>query len=297
MSDAPTDPADTASDLAADLRALRLRAESPTLAKLQHDSGVSRSVLSSAFAGRQLPSARTIDRTVRALGEDSAPWIARRDAIARRTGESEEAVEIEDAADDEEVAVAYAAARPDRRISRGRAALLAGIAFVAGFAVAIGASWAVGASIVQQVRAAAAAAAQDAAEKALADSGSPQAQINVHTGVDPAMTPCVNDAEVATSDMRTNNTKLEIIWSNKCYAGWARVTRYDEKVSGNSVTATLYPETAPFGPDRQSDTVPNVQGVYTNLIVRPTPQTLLCAVGVITVDGGETIDLGEPLCI
>ena len=122
MSDVTPDPTDTASDLAADLRALRLRAESPTLAKLQHDSGVSRSVLSSAFAGRQLPSARTIDRTVRALGEDSTPWIARRDAIAKRTGESEDAA-------DETATLADAVTLSDAKISRRRARLLAGVAY------------------------------------------------------------------------------------------------------------------------------------------------------------------------
>ena len=288
MSDVTPDPTDTASDLAADLRALRLRAESPTLAKLQHDSGVSRSVLSSAFAGRQLPSARTIDRTVRALGEDSTPWIARRDAIAKRTGESEDAA-------DETATLADAVTLSDAKISRRRARLLAGVAFVAGFAVAIGASWIVGTSIVQQVRAAATEAAEAAAADAIIDAGNERAQITVHNGIDPALSPCVNDAEVATSEMRTNNTKLEIIWSNKCYAGWARITRYDEQVSGNSMTVAIYPETAAHGPDRQAATEPNVQSAYTTLLVRPTPQTRLCAVAVITL-GGESIDLGEPLC-
>ena len=288
MSSTASGPEDSASALAADLRTLRLRAESPTLAKLQHDSGVSRSVLSSAFAGRQLPSARTIDRTVRALGEDSAPWIARRDAIAERTGESGAAVDDEalDHTDTES---------SERRISKRRAALLAGVAFVAGFAVAIGASWIVGASIVQQVRAAATEAAEQAAAEAIGDAGNEHAQITVHNGVDPALSPCVNDAEVATSEMRTNNTKLEIIWSNKCYAGWARITRYDEKVSGNSMTVSIYPETAAQGPDRQVAEEPNVQSAYTTLVVRPTPETRLCAVGVITIEG-ESIDLGDPLC-
>lgn len=282
MSDETLDPADSADALAADLRALRLRAESPTLAKLQHDSGVSRSVLSSAFAGRQLPSARTIDRTVRALGDDPAPWVARRDAIARSTGVDVDAIDEESTAPE---------TREARTVSRGRAALLAGVAFVAGFAVAIAASWAVGASIVQQVQAAAA----DAAQKAIEDAGNPRAQITVLNGVDPGLSPCVNDAKVVTSEMRTNNTKLEIIWSNKCYAGWGRVTRYDDKVSGNSITVSIYPETAAQGPDRQTATEPNVQGAYTTLVVRPTPETRLCAVGAITVDG-ESIDLGEPLC-
>ena len=67
------------------------------------------------------------------------------------------------------------------------------------------------------------------------------------------------------------------------------------KFSGNSMTVSIYPETAAQGPDRQTATEPNVQSAYTTLVVRPTPQTRLCAVGAITLNG-KSIDLGEPLC-
>jgi len=176
---------------------------------------------------------------------------------------------------------------------RRTAGLLMAAAFAIGILVASGVSWFVSTAAVSQARADGAAAARHE----LTDSSvTPRAQINVHNGVDPAMTPCVNDAEVATSSSRAHNTLIEIIWSNKCYAGWARITRYDEKFSGNSMTVAIYPETSAQGPDRQTATEPNVQSAYTTLVVRPTPQTRLCAVGVITLDG-ESIDLGAPLCI
>jgi len=171
--------------------------------------------------------------------------------------------------------------------------MVAAAAFACGLIVSGGISWAVTSTVVEQAKFTAAQAVRDELANA---STNPRAQINVHNGVDPAMTECVNDAEVATSSPRTNDTLLEIIWSNKCYAGWARVTRYDEQISGNSVTVAIYPETAAQGPDRQAATEPNVQGAYTTLVVRPTPQTRLCTVGAITVDG-TSIDLGEPLCI
>lgn len=279
---------DSITGYAMSLRALRLQADSPTLSRLQHDTGVSKSVLSSAFAGRQLPSARTVDRLVKALGaDDPGAWVTRRDVLAASIGGS-----AYGDPDENHSSTPQRKREPGRAVTRGRAVLFAGVAFVTGFALAISLSWLIGTSIVQQVRA----AATEAAQRAVQDASSPRAQINVHNGADPAMTPCVNDAEVATSADRTNNTRLEIIWSNKCYAGWARVTRYDEKISGNSVTVSIYPQTAPQGPDRQTATEPNVQGAYTNLIVRPTPQTRLCSVGSITVDG-KSIDLGEPLCI
>jgi hypothetical protein len=268
---------DSTAEFAADLRALRLDAGSPTLARLQHEAGISTTVLSDAFAGRTLPSARTVDRIVRALGGDSVEWVRRRDALGSTIAETG--------------SVASRDPRP-RTVRRRTAALMMAGTFLVGALVAGLVSWGVSTTAVAQAATAASAAAR---HQILDAPLSPHAQINVRNGVDPAMTPCVNDAKVATSSSRADNTLLEIIWSNKCYAGWARITRYDEKFSGNSMTVAIYPETAPQGPDRQTATEPNVQSAYTTLVVRPSPRTRLCAVGTITIDG-ESIDLGEPLC-
>ncbi|QAY72813.1 DUF2690 domain-containing protein [Agromyces protaetiae] len=288
--------ADTVANFAADLRTLRLEADSPTLAKLQHDTDISRTVLSSAFGGKQLPSARTVDRIVRACGGDAAAWVRRRDELAglHRVEEPAGPEEPERAAGViREASVADLPPAPRTGMRRATAGLLIAAAFLVGSGVSAGVSTAVATSSIEQVRA----EAKEEARRELTESPvNPRAQINVHNGVDPALTPCVNDAEVATSSPRTNNTKLEIIWSNKCYAGWGRVTRYDEQISGNSVMVAIYPETAPNGPDRQEATEHGVQGAYTTLVVRPTPQTRLCTVGAVTVDGAS-IDLGEPLCI
>ena len=45
---------------------------------------ISRSVLSEAFAGRQLPSARTLEAIARACNVDADPLLDRRDAIAEQ---------------------------------------------------------------------------------------------------------------------------------------------------------------------------------------------------------------------
>lgn len=268
---------------AADLRALRLSADSPTLQKLQYDTSISKSVLSDAFSGRRLPSARTVDRVVQTCGADSAEWLERRDRLAR-TNPPRALAE-----DTTELATSAATTLVRRRT----AVLLVGAAFILGIALSVGSSFFVTSSLIADAHA----AGEEAARKELTESpANPRAQINVHNGVDAAMTACVNDAKVAASSPRTNDTLLEIIWSNKCYAGWARVTRYDERISGNSITVSIYPETAAQGPERQTAVEPNVQGAYTTLVVRPTPQTRLCAVGAITLDG-ESVDLGEPICI
>lgn len=278
----------------ADLRALRLEADSPTLVHLQSATGISRTALSDAFKGKKLPSARTVDRIVRICGGDPVEWVARRDALAA----SMNAPVGDDASSaDDSLPTETEETAPARGFIAARTAwLLVAAAFVLGIALSIGASTFITAGMLQDARAEALADGAEQARKELTEAPiNPRAQINVSNGVDPALSPCVNDAKVAASSPRDNHTLIEIIWSNKCYAGWARVTRYDENISGNSITVSIYPETAAQGPDRQTAVEPNVQGAYTTLVVRPTPQTRLCAVGSITIDG-ESIDLGEPLC-
>lgn len=257
------DSEDSVQQFAKDLSRLRLQAENPTLARLQTETGISRTVLSEAFSGAKLPTARTIDGIVRACGEDPGPWLDRRDTLAAKGKETNGGE-------------APAPAPPTTAVSRRAAALLATGTFLAGVAAsAVTTTLLVG--------------------NALA-AGPASPQIPVASGEDPAATACVDDARVATGDTRADNSLLEIVWSDKCQAGWGRITRYDGLGQGNTVTIAIYPETAPNGPDRQEATEHDVQGAYTTLVVRPSPDTLLCAEGSFTVDG-KRIDLGDPLCI
>lgn len=258
-----TPDTDTVARFAGDLRRLRLDADSPTLARLQHDAGVSRSVLSEAFAGRHLPSARTVDKLVRACGADPQAWLERRDALARGTA-----------------VIAEEDAPHPTGISRRAAVLLTAGAFAAG--------------------AAASALVTALMFPSTVASTVPEARslplIEVENGIDPGTSECVKDAAVAAAESRVDGTLLEIVWSDQCQAGWGRITRYDGLAAGNTVTIAIYPQTAPDGDDRQEATEHDVQGAYTHLVVRPTPDTLLCAEGSFTTDG-ETTDLGAPICI
>ncbi|MWC00008.1 helix-turn-helix domain-containing protein, partial [Agromyces seonyuensis] len=136
-SDGRTPPAEGVAEFAAGLRGLRLEAGSPTLAKLHNLTGISRTVLSDAFAGRQLPSARTVDGIVRACGGESAQWVAQRDELAgllaRRTEPVEAAVPA--AAADEgieaEAAAEAAPVAPSKPAARRHAAWAVG-GFLAG---------------------------------------------------------------------------------------------------------------------------------------------------------------------
>lgn len=264
---------DTVERFSADLRKLRLEADSPTLARLQSDTGISRTVLSDAFAGKQLPSARTVDSIARACGADPSSWVDRRDALAeaaRRAAEPPPAP-TEAASPPAEPQ----AARPG--IARRTVGWLMAGAFGAG----ILASVATTVLIVPLMT---------------APHTGTGPRIVVANGEDPGQTACVDDARVGTGDTRTDNSLLEIVWSDACQAGWGRITRYDGLGTGNTVTIAIYPQTSPDGPDRQEATEHDVQGAYTNLVVRPSPDTLLCAEGSFTVDG-KRIDLGDPICI
>lgn len=260
---------DSVTAFAADLRRLRLDAGSPTLERLQRETGISRTVLSDAFAGKQVPSERTVTSLASACDSDPVPWLNRRSALVK-------------ALRNESVLAATASTPTMPRssgVSRRGVTWIAAGSFVAGILASI---------VVVLLVVPAMIPAQ-----ATAVAG---AKIVVTTGEDPAQTACVDDARVATGDTRADNSLLEIVWSDKCQAGWGRITRYDGLYQGNTVSIAIYPQTAPDGPDRQEATEHDVQGAYTTLLVRPSAETLLCADGSFTVDG-KRIDLGDPLCI
>lgn len=257
--------------LAADLRRLRLDAGNPTLIRLQGSSGVSKSVLSEAFKGKQLPSERTLDSLVRALGADPGDWLARRARAANLTTRPQP--------------VADSLAAPKGRVLRRTvslrtAALLAIVAFGAGITVTAGVT-----------------AFNDRAG-AVADTGATpggRSLAPVTTGVDPAATSCVDDAGPAAGETRNQDYLLEVMWSERCQAAWGRITRYDNRSSGNSVHIEIAPRGDDQDSQRQESDVADVQGAYTALIVRTDGATRICAQGSVTLDG-VTIDMGDPLC-
>ncbi len=262
MSDTPSGTVDNVERFGSDLRRLRIEAGTPTYDRLRSETGISKSVLTDAFSGRLLPSARTVDAIVRVCGGDTDSWLNRRESLANSSVTK---------------VAATVASTPQPAWRKRNVALVAVGAFVIG-AVASG----VAASLITS---------QITSQTA----GEAHAQITVKTGENPGLTACVDDAKVATADTRADNSLIEILWSNKCQAGWGRVTRYDGLQAGNTVTIAIYPQTAPDGPDRQEATEHDVQGAYTNLVVRPSPDTLLCAEGSFSVDG-KRIDLGDPIC-
>lgn len=243
---------------AADLRELRRAAGNPTLAALDRRSGISKSVLSDAFAGRTLPTERTVEGLALALGAEPGAWLDRRRRLdpAVRTARTVEP------------------GRPATVRRRTAAwAVVGGV--LLGSAATLGVTWA-------------AWGPRPAAED--------RPLHEVENGTDPAATPCVEDAAVVASETRERGTQLQIVYSEACHAAWARISRYDDAAAGNTVSASIFRQIAPDAGDRQDTTEPDAQSAYTTLLVRETRQTRLCATGSLTVDG-ETIDLGDPVCL
>lgn len=275
----PASEGDTLDELVGDLRALRSQAGNPTLEALARRTGVSKSVLSDALAGKRLPTERTVEALVRELGGDAERFVSRR-AELDTGGRSSTGIPTSDLTTPHPV--------PAGMVKRATSAWFAVAAGVVGVVVGV-----VGFGVVGLVTE----SADGAEASSISTVEEPRtARIGVTSGEDPAMTECVDDAAVAAAENRTNDTLLEIVWSDACQAGWARITRYDGKAAGNVVSASIFREVAPDGDDRQDTTEPGVQGAYTTLLVRPTPDTRVCAVGEITLDGAH-ISLGEPMCL
>ncbi|MCK9915411.1 MULTISPECIES: helix-turn-helix domain-containing protein [Microbacterium] len=252
---------DSLEEFAAGLRQLRLEADSPTLERLHRETGVSRTVLSEAFNGRKLPSARTVDRIAVACGGDARAWATRRDRLAQRDAPPPAARTIRPAP----VTVA-------RRV----ALVWAAAAFVLGAVVTA----AVALTVTHVARGTA-----------------PPPSVAVRDGSDPASTSCANDARVVTGDVRdSGRVEIEILWSDACSAAWARVSRDDGTDPGATLSVAIYPQSAPGGPHRQSITVQGGTAATTPLLVRVSADERLCATGAVTV-AGTPVELGTPICI
>lgn len=211
-----------------------------------------------------LPSELAVRGYVTALSRDSAdiePWLARRAALA--TAHTGEPV---DAPGPEDVARLPAPSRW-RRWTAVMAALL-----VTNVVTGV---------VVYSLSA--------------PDPQPPHDTIQAETGDNPLDTPCLTDAKVATSTSANPEYLLEILFSVKCRAAWARITRRDDKALGNQVEVVIYRRSDPDGTTRQLAVEPDVKSAFTTLIVRSDPTDRLCATGAVITDGTRSAAV-DPIC-
>ncbi len=290
MTDHPSDsasgrsedvPDDSVRLFADDLAGLRSEAGAPTLEQLAQRAGISKSVLSDAFAGRRLPTENTVRKLVAALGGDSAPWVARRLALdprhAAAASSEMRAAPVETAPSGSEARTGLA-----RPVTLG--AFLIGLAAVAVIAVATSA---ITAGLVAQ-RVAAAADVAPTPESTY---------LPFADGVDPMLTICREDVVLAGGDEFLDGAVLvEMMYSNHCMAVWGRVTRHDGLAAGNSMSMLIYPRDDPESDRNQLRSDSDLQSLYTTLLIEPDVEARVCGIATITV-GEETFEQPNPVCI
>jgi transcriptional regulator with XRE-family HTH domain len=267
-------PQDSIAAFAADLRDLRRAAGNPTLAALSARVGISKSVISVALSGRELPTERTVVELVEELGGEQREWRRRREALMAPKG---------DAAPDP---AALAEPVPESALRRRRFTLLQ-LALVAAL------------SIVVSVGVTSAVWSTAAAETTLA-AGTPENADGPYfqpaNGVDPMRTKCKDDRVIAVDEARfEGQVHVQLLYSNNCFASWGRVTRYDGASNGNSVSMRIWIEKDPNGKRTQERTGKNAQSVYTPMIIEPDPDVRICGQATITAEG-KTVELGPPIC-
>lgn len=260
---------DTVAAFAADLRAVRLRAGNPTLVALAALTGISKSVLSDAMAGRRLPTEKTTILLAEALAEDPAEWVRRRTRLL--TGQTAEP------------RGPSAASVGARTVSMRR--LLVSVGATAVLCVSVtSAAWAT--MLLPMATTAAAAPSPSASE-----------YLPYTDGVDPMQTICREDAVIAASEQRLDGAvQVQMMYSKTCMAAWGRVTRYDGDANGEQLSMRIYPAIDVESSRSQERSAFDLQSLYTPMMIEPDVEARVCGLASMTKDG-QTIELGPPECI
>lgn len=251
---------------AAELRELKHVAGDPTLALLSDKAGISKSVISEALSGKKLPTERTVSLLAEALEADRAEWVARRNKVAYEmvTGASGDAT------------------IPSVKSSRRALVFTAAISAVIAAALTSG-IW-VGWMMLNPP------------PQASGETQADETMLEEKDGVDPMRTRCREDSVIAASDPRLDGeVQVQLLYSNKCMAIWGRVTRYDGKSAGNSISMRVYPATDPESLRGQERSAIDTQSIYTPLILEPNVDARVCGIATVTIDG-NAVELAPPIC-
>lgn len=242
------------------LRTLRASRGNPTLVQIGKAANVSKSVVGDALKGHRLPSEQTTRGVAASLGDDPAPWLARRERIlqnATRPGQPPPAQQS-----------------PTTPWWRRPVPLWL-------LVVAVALAILLGAVVARLVPA----------------PGAPRAEMTAVDGVDPMITSCKNDAVVAASVNRHGDDfTVQMLYSAACMAAWGRVTRNDGRAAGESLEMFIYPEVDRSSPRSQRRKAFDVQSVYTTLLIEPAVEARVCGLAQATIDG-DPVELGPFVCI
>ncbi|WP_156762099.1 helix-turn-helix domain-containing protein [Microbacterium karelineae] len=272
-----TPSGDTVQAFAADLSSLRASAGGPTLARLSERTGISKSVLSEAFAGRRLPSENTVRRLTAALDAPEGEWVARRTTLDPRL------------ADPLDRTTPTPTAETPKRSEWLRRPVSTGALILAMLGTAVVTATMCAALIPLMMPAPAA--------EPEASTDAPFGNLPVEDGVDPMRTVCKDDVVLAgTGDFLDGDVHVEMMYSNQCMGVWGRVTRNDGLAAGNELTIRIYPRDDPESERSQMRTDTDLDSLYTTLLIEPDVDARVCGVATVTVDGEEFVQ-PDPVCI
>ncbi|UVI36352.1 DUF2690 domain-containing protein [Brevibacterium spongiae] len=297
--DFPASADDSVERFAQDLRQLRHSHDFPKLTTMQFHTGISKSTISAALRGDRLPS----EKTVRALADffdaDAEDWSRRRGALDRKTPAARTEPEVgfnaetglletptelggegtRDAAGARTGEVDELLTATPRMVRR-RVLVLATVATSIVTAFATSLAWYVLTPTASNAQA-----------------STVEHYVDFSTGVDPLLTVCRTDAEVAAAADKLQGTVfVEIMRSARCHAVWARATRYDAKTAGNSIHVKLYRSSVSSESEAQNAQSTNTQSVYTPMLVLDADDSGLCASATLT-RGEESLETASPVCI
>ncbi|MGO1315999.1 MAG: hypothetical protein ACTMIR_03035 [Cellulomonadaceae bacterium] len=279
---------DDVQQFARDLRQLRFDNGTPTYESLARATGLSRSIIATAFGGRRLPSERTVHGIVAALDGDPTAWLERRVRVEAATRQGPDGHEAPaDLADRDATASAAIAVDADSE-SADDADITRTVPLRT--AILVGASAAVAALVLGTML-----GTSLRPEPAVAES-SGRGSVAPATGENIFDTRCVDDGIVIASETRELETQFQVLLSYECNAVWSRVLRYDGAAYSNEISVRIYPKGDPDSPDAQTAVVQDAATAITTMIVQESVTDEFCATAWLTVEDG-TVDLGDPICV
>ncbi|WP_309131202.1 DUF2690 domain-containing protein [Brevibacterium sp.] len=281
-------------DLARVLREMRLQSGNPTLDSMAKRTGLSRTLLSDTFNGKQPPSDNTLYRLAQVFETELSELQALRDRTRTENVDRTEPKSPEEsepgagqaAAPHAPSTVTLEATSPSAASGGGRSkwhatsVTLGSLVLCSVLAGILGICGAVATTMVVQRWAGSADPAEEPA-----------------TGVDPMESACRDDAVNAVVEKRMDGRfVVEMIYSSSCSAVWGKVTRYDAGAGGNFVQMRIFRAEDPQGADVQERRWDNAQSVHTPMIVTTEANAEICGIAAVQVDG-DTLELGPQVCI
>ena len=268
-------------EFAKELRALRASAASPAFRSMAKATHYSHSALAEATSGRRLPTEAVVRAFASACGADADIWAAK---LAAAQAGAATAASIGDEAETE--TAAEPVRRPRLRALTLRSAVVVGLAAVG---AAAGALWAESAS---GGSASGSTAVQSmAALPTVLPSVAASAQ--AMDGSDPVAAGCVKDAvlvdKLPVMQNATQVGALEIKYSRKCSAAWARAYLYDGQARGFADVSLRMGDGRSVSFADLVTTVP----VYTNVLSVQPNGCVQAAVGVL-LGTGSTVTAQTP---